>query len=109
MIEIHKTAKGPPEAKTAAPDPDAVVRAIANFESEVLNSDEVFVVEEILSHLIGLIPSDLEFDFLLRERPRFRDAGAGTDPAWLYFQYLSFSVSAGVLKQFSTPNDVEHL
>ncbi len=87
-------------------DADSVVRALANYETELLNSDEIFVAGEVFAHLVDIVPSGMEFDLFFRERRRFAAEGTNLDPGWLFFPYLSFSLSNGELAQFETPEGV---
>jgi hypothetical protein len=88
---------------------DNVIRGIADYETEVLNSDEIFVADEIFAMLVGLVPPELEFDFVFRERRRFKADRPEVDLEWLYFPYLSFSFCNGRLEQFTSPEAVQGL
>jgi len=90
-------------------DVDRVVRAIADFETELLNSDEIVVAGELFAQLVSLVPTDVRFDLLFRERRRFPVDRSDQNPDWLYFPYLSFSVAQGQLEHFTTPEAVQDI
>lgn len=88
---------------------DDIIRTIAELETTIMNSGEIYALESILPLLQHILPVEERFDFFFREERRFAKATEELDPEWLYFGYLSFSFENGKIRRFTAPDEVYRL
>jgi hypothetical protein len=78
---------------------------LIEFQEILLDSNHLYMADEIIEQVCQLLPADSRVLFYMRERRRFTDVEAAKDP-YLRFPYLSFEYQAGDIRRFQNPSQL---
>ena len=81
------------------------LRQLEALEDRILESDQLYLKEEIVEEIRAAMPQDLRLFFYMRETRRFTDRNATLDP-YLRFPFLSFELGNPEVSAFRTPSDL---
>jgi hypothetical protein len=81
------------------------LRQLKALEDRILESDQLYLKEEIVEEICAALPQNFKLFFYLRETRRFTDRNATLDP-YLRFHFLSFELGNPEVRLFRTPSDL---
>jgi len=72
---------------------------------EILESNDLFIADEVIQRISSVLPQDLVFLFFVREEKRFVDEKESS--RYLNFPYLSFEYNKGEIRRFFSKQQLD--
>lgn len=82
------------------------LRSILHLQDELLSSNKMYIVDEVIAEIARAIPQDGKLLFYMRQRRHFSDPHAAESP-YLLFPYLAFEILHGSIRRFGHRNDLQ--
>ncbi|WP_035965581.1 hypothetical protein [Bradyrhizobium sp. YR681] len=87
-------------------DVEDSLQSILHLQDELLSSNKMYIVDEVISEIARAIPQDGKLLFYMRQPRHFSDPHAAETP-YLLFPYLAFEICDGKVCRFGHRTDLQ--